>query len=68
MVLAKDLGTCQSILKRLPVRVGNLDRFFLHRALRGDFQPSDEEYLTVTTQMLYAVYEAGPDTRKSKKG
>jgi hypothetical protein len=60
MMLARDVDTCGSILRGLPVRVGNLDRFVLRRALRGGRLPDPEDYLLVDAKMLAAIDEAGP--------
>jgi hypothetical protein len=62
MQLATDIHVCQSILRGLPVRVGNLDPFVLNRATRGG-PPHPEAYLVVTSEMLDAVAEAGPIVR-----
>jgi hypothetical protein len=61
MMLARDVDTCRSILRGLPVRVGNLDRFVLRRALRAAAPlPDPEDYLLVDGEMLAAIAEAGP--------
>ena len=60
MMVARDVDTCGSILRGLPVRVGNLDRFVLRRALRGGPLPDPEAYVAVTAEMLAAITEAGP--------
>lgn len=60
MMVARDVDTCESILCGLPVRVGNLDRFVLRRALRGGRVPDPEAYVVVSAQMLAAIDEAGP--------
>jgi hypothetical protein len=59
-MMAVDLDTCGSVLRRLPVRAGNLDGFVLRRALRGGPLPDPESYLVVSPEMLDAVAEAGP--------
>ncbi len=59
-MLALDPDTCASIMRGLPVRVGNLDGFFLRRALRGGQPPDAESYIAITGGMLAAVHEAGP--------
>jgi hypothetical protein len=60
MMLVLDVDTCESILRGLPVRAGNLDGFVLRRALRGAELPQSESYLEVGDEMLDAVAEAGP--------
>ncbi len=60
MMLALDASTCTSVLAGRPVRAGNLDAFFLRRALRGRRVRNAEAYITVTAAMLEAVHEAGP--------
>jgi hypothetical protein len=60
MMLALDIDTCESILGGLRVRVGNLDAFFLRRALRDAPLPDIEDYIEITVEMLDAVAEAGP--------
>jgi hypothetical protein len=60
MMLALDASTCTSVLAGRRVRAGNLDAFFLRRALRGRRLPNAEAYITVTAAMLDAVHEAGP--------
>jgi hypothetical protein len=60
MMVARDVDTCGSILRGLPVRVGNLDRFVLRRALRGGCLPDAEAYVVVSPEMLAAITEAGP--------
>jgi hypothetical protein len=60
LVLARHVDTWGSILLGLPVRVGNLDRFVLRRALRGGRLPHPETYLVVDGEMLDAIGEAGP--------
>ena len=64
IMLAQDTATCQSILASRRVRAGNLDAFFLRRALRGRRLPHAETYIAVTVAMLDAVHEAGsvPET------
>jgi hypothetical protein len=59
-MLARSVDACSSILRGLPVRVGNLDRFVLRRALRGGRLPDEEAYRLVDGEMLDAVAEAGP--------
>jgi hypothetical protein len=60
MMVARDVDTCGSILRGLPVRVGNLDRFVLRRALRGGPLPDPETYIVISAEMLAAIKEAGP--------
>jgi hypothetical protein len=60
MMVAREVDTCGSLLCGLPVRVGNLDRFVLRRALRGGALPDPETYVVVTAEMLAAIAEAGP--------
>lgn len=60
IMLAQDVATCRSVLAGRAVRAGNLDPFFLRRALRGGPLPDAEAYITVTDAMLDAVDEAGP--------
>jgi hypothetical protein len=69
MMLTHDVRTCDSALRGLPVRAGNLDGLVLRRALRGGSLPHPETYITVTGEMLAAVNEAGPlpVRRKEKK-
>jgi hypothetical protein len=67
MMLALDRDTDDSTLRGLPVRAGNLDAFWLRRALRGDCLPDAESYLEVTTAMLDAVAEAGPIPKRERR-
>jgi hypothetical protein len=60
LMLARGIETCESILRRLPVRAGNLDRVALQHALRGARLPSAETYIPVSDEMLDAIAEAGP--------
>lgn len=60
ILLALDPATCASILAGRSVRAGNLDGFFLRRALRGGRLPDAEAYIAVTAAMLDAIVEAGP--------
>jgi hypothetical protein len=60
LMIALDVGTCESILRGLCVRAGNLDGVVLRRALRGEPLPDAENYIGVTASMLEAVDEAGP--------
>lgn len=64
LMIARDVRTCESICRGLPVRVGNLDRFVLRRALRGSHRLGRESYLLVTGEMLDAIAEAGIIERK----
>lgn len=59
-MLARDLETFESILRRLPVRAGNLDGVILRRALRGAALPPANSFIPVTDEMLDAIAEAGP--------
>lgn len=59
-MLAQDVATCRSVLAGRAVRAGNLDPFFLRRALRGAELPDAEAYISVTGEMLDAIEEAGP--------
>jgi hypothetical protein len=65
MMLARKREVAVSILRGLPVRVGNLDPLVLNRALRG--RPHEETYITVTAEMLDAIAEAGPIERLAKR-
>jgi len=67
MMIALDLDTCRSILKGLSVRAGNLDGFWLRRALRGARLPDAESYIVVADEMLDAVVEAGPLPRERRR-
>jgi hypothetical protein len=66
MMLGLDVDTCESILRGVPVRVGNLDGFVLWRGLRGGETPNPEDYLEVTVEMLDAVAEAGPLPKRAR--
>jgi hypothetical protein len=68
MMVALDVDTCESILRGLRVRAGNLDGFVLRRALRGEPLPDPENYIEVTPAMLEAIDEAGPLSLPTKKG
>lgn len=59
MMLTPKLEVLLSILHNQPVLARGLDRIALRRALRGGELPEDDEYVTVTDGMLYAVHEAG---------
>lgn len=59
LMVARDVRTCESICRGKPVRVGNLDRFVLRRALRGGQLPGAETFILVTGDMLDAIDEAG---------
>ena len=62
IMLARDPDTCSSVLASRPVRAGNLDGFYLNRALRGAALPDPEAFLLVSVDMLEAVCEAGAVT------
>jgi hypothetical protein len=66
-VLARDVWTCESILRGLPVIAANLDAEVLRRGLRGDPLPPASEFVLVDGEMLDAIAEAGPLTRKRKE-
>jgi hypothetical protein len=59
-MLARDLDTFVSILRRLPVLARNLDAVILRRALRGGPLPAAQAYIPITDEMLDAIVEAGP--------
>jgi hypothetical protein len=58
-MLARDLWTCESILRRLPVRAGNLDGLVLRHAFRGAPLPPANDYIDVSHEMLDAIDEPG---------
>jgi hypothetical protein len=60
IVLCLTPDTCSSVLAGRPVRAGNLDPFFLRRALRGGQLPDAEAFILVVGDLLDAVVEAGP--------
>jgi hypothetical protein len=62
IMLARDPDTCSSVLASRPVRAGNLDPFFLRRALRGAQLPTVESFVVVSVDMLEAVCETGAVT------
>jgi hypothetical protein len=66
-VIARDIWTCEAILRARPVRAGNLDAEALRRALRGAPLPLADDYLTVGREMLDALAEALPLTPKRKR-
>jgi hypothetical protein len=66
-MIALDVRTCESFLRELPVRAGNLDAFVLRRALRGAPLPDPEDFLSITAAMLDAVDEAGPSPAKAER-
>ena len=68
LMLTRDLETCESLLRRLPVRAGNLDAIALQHALRGARLPSANTYIPVTDEMLDAVAEAGPPKKSGPMG
>jgi hypothetical protein len=57
--LALDVDVCGSILRRRPVRAGDLDGVQLRRALRGARLPDPEDYILIDADMLDAIAEAG---------
>jgi hypothetical protein len=57
--IALDIDTCSSLLQDKPVMAGRLDGEVLRRALRGAPLPAWDTYITVTSEMLDAVSEAG---------
>jgi hypothetical protein len=59
IMVARHVDTCAAICRGDRVRVGNLDRFVLRRAMRGGELPDPESYLHVTPEMLDAIAEAG---------
>jgi hypothetical protein len=60
MMVALDLDTCESILRGLRVKAGNLDAETLRRALHGGRLPDSSEYIEITPAMFAAIDEAGP--------
>jgi hypothetical protein len=69
MMLTSNLNVCQSVLRGLPVRAGNLDPEVLRHALRGEELPPANDYVAVSADMLEAVEEAAPFelTRQGRK-
>jgi hypothetical protein len=67
MMLARDVWTCESILGRKPVIAANLDPEPLLRALRGEPLPPASEFVLVLDEMLDAIAEAGPLTRRKER-
>jgi hypothetical protein len=67
LMLARDLWTCESILRRLPVRAGNLDGLVLRHALRGGPLPPADDYIAVTAEMLDAAAEVGAFEAKGRQ-
>jgi hypothetical protein len=65
IMLARSVRTCESILRKLPVRAGGLDPLVLRRAMRGAELPPADTYIVVTGQMLDAIDEAGPLARRT---
>ncbi len=65
VMLARDLPTCRSILRGLPVMVRNLQREPLRRALRGTPPPA-REFIQITLEHLDAVVECGPLHERSR--
>jgi hypothetical protein len=68
IMLARDLDTCASVLRGLPVRSGNLDPVVLHHALRGRALPPADTYLPVTAAMLDAIAEVEAALAKQAGG
>jgi hypothetical protein len=66
MLLTRRLDTFVSILRRLPVRAGELDAVVLRHALRGRRLPSADTYFPVTDEMLDAVAEAERALRRGR--
>jgi hypothetical protein len=62
MMIARDVHTCGSVLRGLPVFAANLDGEVLRRALRGGSAPPPSEFIVIDKEMLDAVAEAGPLT------
>ena len=62
-------GRATSVCRGKPVRVGNLDRYVLRRALRGGRLPDAETFIAVTGEMLDAIDEAGVivEQKRSKR-
>jgi hypothetical protein len=56
-MIARSLESAESIVRRLPLRAGNLDGVVLRHALRGQRLPHPDTYLPVTAEMLDAVSE-----------
>jgi hypothetical protein len=67
IMLARDVWTCGSVLRGLPVIGANLDGEVLRRALRGDPIPPASEFLLVGDDMLDAIAEAGPLMPKEER-
>jgi hypothetical protein len=59
LMLARDVSTCCSILRGVPVIAANLDAEVLRRALRGQALPPAPEFVQVDADMLEAIAEAG---------
>ena len=59
-MLARTLGTAESLLVGRRVIARNLDAEALRRALRGGPLPDPGAFVLVTHEMLDAIDEAGP--------
>jgi hypothetical protein len=57
-MLALDRETFVSILRRLPVRAGNLDPVALRYARRGRRLPSANSFVPITDELLDAIAES----------
>ncbi len=66
-MLARDVWTCESVVRGLPVIAANLDAEVLRRALRGEPLPPASEFVVVDHQRLDAIAEAGPLTRRKER-
>ena len=60
IMLARDVDTCESILRGRPVLVRRLDGAALRRAMRGRPLPEPDSYLRVRQGHLEAIAEGGP--------
>jgi hypothetical protein len=58
IVLVFDRETCVSILRRLPVRAGNLDPVALGFGRRGRRLPSANSFVPMTDELLDAIAES----------
>lgn len=58
MMLARDVETCEAIMRGYRVLTRTLDPVALRRAYRG--RARSDQYLRVTPAMLDAIAEGGP--------
>jgi hypothetical protein len=67
LMLAPDVETCRSIGAGRRVMAARLDPEVLRRGLRGGRLPHPAVFIEVSAEMLDAISEAGPLTRKEKR-